>query len=433
MATPMVSGAAALIKQAHPNWTPQQIKDAIKTGATPLSNEWDLYAQGSGRINLFKSIVDCNDTAYNGSYCDINHTKICINYQCAAEFEDCNIPGDDNANGLADCEDPACKEETLCNYHTGICINSQCITRPSESEITPPCPYPSSICSNPSSYPPLWLGIRISSDGGKVTILADHVYISYDYGNSWIMKLGNINAPWMDVSMSSDGSKIVIPTGGGNWARIYFSSDFGTTWTAKGPSEYWTGTWMSSDGNKVLALTSDGKLYTTNDFGETWNYSTAIPSFKFVVLSSDAEKLALVKSDGEGIYFSNDYGTTWVKKTPADKTGWKSLAASSDGTKFIAIQGLNISVSSDSGETWTTTGPTLTSRNYGWQSVASSADGSKYVVGSVRGKAYYSQNSGEDWFPLMTSDDFIRDVAISEYGKIYTIDNTLKRVYSYNS
>ena len=57
MATPHVTGAIALIKQAHPDWTSEQIKAAIMNTATILKNyqnnhiiTWTL--QGSGRLNI---------------------------------------------------------------------------------------------------------------------------------------------------------------------------------------------------------------------------------------------------------------------------------------------------------------------------------------------------------------------------------------------
>jgi len=59
MATPHVAGAAALLKQLHPNWSPLQIKSALVNSAkrpvgssstnSPLMNPMD---RGSGRIDL---------------------------------------------------------------------------------------------------------------------------------------------------------------------------------------------------------------------------------------------------------------------------------------------------------------------------------------------------------------------------------------------
>lgn len=54
MATPHVAGLAALIKQAHPDWTPGDIKSAIKMGAKNLN--YDIFSQGFGRIDAYNAV-----------------------------------------------------------------------------------------------------------------------------------------------------------------------------------------------------------------------------------------------------------------------------------------------------------------------------------------------------------------------------------------
>jgi subtilisin family serine protease len=54
MATPHVAGAAALIKQAHPDWTPEEIKQALRSTAVNLGENIDT--QGYGRINVLAAI-----------------------------------------------------------------------------------------------------------------------------------------------------------------------------------------------------------------------------------------------------------------------------------------------------------------------------------------------------------------------------------------
>ena len=55
MSTPFVAGVAALIKQAHPEWTPKEIKDALLKESTDLETEFN--SQGYGRVDAFSSVL----------------------------------------------------------------------------------------------------------------------------------------------------------------------------------------------------------------------------------------------------------------------------------------------------------------------------------------------------------------------------------------
>ncbi|MEK6917840.1 MAG: S8 family serine peptidase [Nanoarchaeota archaeon] len=54
MATPHVAGAVALIKQAHPSWTPQEIKNTLKGTATPFG--LSPLIEGAGEINIYSAV-----------------------------------------------------------------------------------------------------------------------------------------------------------------------------------------------------------------------------------------------------------------------------------------------------------------------------------------------------------------------------------------
>lgn len=60
MAAPHVAGASAIMKQAHPDWSPDQIKAALMNTAKPLTNPqgkpYRTYEQGAGRIQLDQAV-----------------------------------------------------------------------------------------------------------------------------------------------------------------------------------------------------------------------------------------------------------------------------------------------------------------------------------------------------------------------------------------
>ncbi len=64
MAAPHVAGAIAVIKQAHPDWTPEQIKQALVNTAEPIS-KYSPRVQGAGRINVAKAVKNNVFITYN--------------------------------------------------------------------------------------------------------------------------------------------------------------------------------------------------------------------------------------------------------------------------------------------------------------------------------------------------------------------------------
>ncbi|MFG2926659.1 S8 family serine peptidase [Streptomyces sp. NPDC048305] len=57
MATPHVAGSAALIAQAHPEWSGEQIKTALMGGAEPTAG-LAPYQQGTGRVDVGRSVEE---------------------------------------------------------------------------------------------------------------------------------------------------------------------------------------------------------------------------------------------------------------------------------------------------------------------------------------------------------------------------------------
>ncbi|MFG2432932.1 S8 family serine peptidase [Streptomyces sp. NPDC048590] len=71
MATPHVAGAAAILKQRHPDWTGQQLKDALMSTSKQLP-DYTPYEMGTGRVDV-ATVVDAPVTA-TGSVAAASYT-----------------------------------------------------------------------------------------------------------------------------------------------------------------------------------------------------------------------------------------------------------------------------------------------------------------------------------------------------------------------
>lgn len=56
MATPHVSGSAAILKQRHPDWTGVQLKDALMSSAKGLADYYSPFEVGTGRVDVAAAV-----------------------------------------------------------------------------------------------------------------------------------------------------------------------------------------------------------------------------------------------------------------------------------------------------------------------------------------------------------------------------------------
>ena len=171
------------------------------------------------------------------------------------------------------------------------------------------------------------------------------IYVSNDYGNTWVSKTGT--SVWFGITMSSDGKYQYAVTNTGGVGSFVKSSDYGNTWTTISSnlgSSAFNSISTSADGRFIIACraTGDG-VYISSDYGNTWVTRSATAYYNSVAVSDNGKYM--VAGIGQrfvstgGIYFSSDYGTTWKLVTPSSQI-W-TVAMSSNAKYVIGTSSYN--------------------------------------------------------------------------------------------
>ncbi len=94
MATPHVSGAAALLAQQHPDWTGQQLKSLLTSTAKPLA-AGTVYDQGAGGVDLARAVAQRVTAStgvlsmgrFTGPYGDVDPVRRTVTYRNDGDAE----------------------------------------------------------------------------------------------------------------------------------------------------------------------------------------------------------------------------------------------------------------------------------------------------------------------------------------------------------
>lgn len=190
--------------------------------------------------------------------------------------------------------------------------------------------------------------ICLGSDGNVIVIgSTSGVFISFDFGSSWIVKYPtgeDDNQTFSNVACSCDGTYIYA---GIQYGELYRSADGGSSWTELDPAE--GDTWhvidiaMSNDGQFVVVVggTSTKSCFLSTDYGVTWTekYPEESINWDSCDISNDGRIIIVTDYDGP-FYLSTDFGTTWEEQIAAatDDTWMRASISGDGGVGLIAAQ-----------------------------------------------------------------------------------------------
>ena len=167
----------------------------------------------------------------------------------------------------------------------------------------------SDLYNSISSFP--MGGISLSFTGQYQSIASEDIYVSNDYGATWIGV--NKNAPfndhnWVGIAISTTGQRQTATDSGGD---IYISNDYGVTWkmiaSPNVQDRLWQAIAITANGHYQTALEYGGTIYTSSDYGETWSASTdtniANKNWQCVAMSANGQYQSIAEYGGS-IYVS---------------------------------------------------------------------------------------------------------------------------------
>jgi hypothetical protein len=209
------------------------------------------------------------------------------------------------------------------------------------------------------------------------------------------------------------GNTNIYSSSGFTQGYLYYSLDYGSTWTQSSLYGYWKKIAYSDNGQYVIAVEAWGKAYLSSNYGVSFTEITglaySLDSYNSAALSSNGQYQMIVSGNPNGanssiVQVSTNYGSTWTTKIMEGYFTYYSCAMDASGSTLLAGGGgagtSFINKSTDQGNTWSivfnnTIGSSVNDINInasnGW--VIASQYGTQFA-GSYLIK---SSNSGSSW------------------------------------
>ncbi len=226
---------------------------------------------------------------------------------------------------------------------------------------------------------------------------------------------------WYQVDISADGQTIIgiisnTITNTGADDYVYISYDGGNTYVIKNPGNtgWWADVAISADGQTMMLHSINNYFWISRDGGVTWEQITALgtPRLAYIAISPDGQKIAVANSmvtygtgGGGYIYLSNDGGHTWTQQTVPGYNIWSDIEIVENNPDIVyAIYSTNnntvVYKTDDFGITWQIAARVPFSLSGSWYADIHTSPSGKYVIfNGTKSSAtvYLSNNYGNTW------------------------------------
>ena len=276
---------------------------------------------------------------------------------------------------------------------------------------------PSSINNNANS----WVGIGIA-DNGYIFVSSFNIpiFISGNYASTFSSI--PVGTGHREIAISANGQYGIVCNPGPYY--IYTTSNFGTTWVQTANNGRWQTVAASSTCQYSILGTNGEGLYYSNNYGTTYTISNIYDGRSQLAMSSTGQYCLAsyhsgtpftIASTGQ-IYYSNNYGQSWsASNSPV--ANWGKCVIEDNGIGYAVNYADYIYKTTNYGQTWSAI---ISSGALGWSMVYMDSSGQNLLgaQNATPGYVYFSSNYGASWnqtnCPYMNN---IVNMCISRNGK----------------
>lgn len=162
---------------------------------------------------------------------------------------------------------------------------------------------------------PSWNGrnnVSVSADGMTLTgSYGAEFLVSTNGGNTWTTRSvpGIYRAE--SVESTTNGDKLILADEGGEpylsplpKGQLLTSTDKGATWTKSGPFGFWKNMSMSADGSTIVLANYAGFVTVSVDSGATWTELKSLGSTQWITVTVSADGSTFAAGTGSGAIYT---------------------------------------------------------------------------------------------------------------------------------
>jgi hypothetical protein len=279
-----------------------------------------------------------------------------------------------------------------------------------------------------------WGEVSISEDGTYIVLCAqqDYLYVSQNSGTTFTQKITDFTRFWEWTDISDNGQYMMASSLADG---VHVSSDYGSTWTEipNIPTDLTSIGFVhvSKTGASQFAGYFGGELYVSTNSGTTFAAHTIRSGEYFDIEEATNSNYMVLYEYPGSLWISSDLGVNWTERLAVPARKWVSVSMSEDGSTICATAEDDLLfVSTDFGVTFNSR---IDATPRDWRFTKVSSDGLVMFAGGLDIPVFISEDSGTTWTPLAGGNRTVYSGSFSPVTNTIFFAEYNGKIYSYVS